>query len=59
MISSEGDQAANPQSGLLLFVAAHVAVALFDPPANGAFTIVIGTIYNLTAIRILPGAIEG
>lgn len=58
MISGPGDQAANVQSGLFLFIAAHGAVALFDPPANGAFAVVIRAIYHLISIFILPITIE-
>ncbi len=41
VVPGKGDQAANAKSRLLLFVAAHGAVTLFDPPTNGAFTMVI------------------
>ncbi len=37
-------QAANPKRGLGLFVAAHRAVALLDPPVNGAFAMVVGAV---------------
>ena len=55
---SPGDQAAYAKSRLHLFVAAHGAVAFFDPPANGAFTIVVGAVYDLISVFVLPSAIE-
>ena len=44
VIPGKGDQAADAKRGNSLLIAAHRAVAFFDPPANGAFTIVIGAI---------------
>jgi len=58
IIPSKGDQAAGPKSRLGLLVAAHRAVAFFDPPANGAFTMVVRAIYDLISILILPGTIK-
>lgn len=38
------DQAADDKSGVLVFAATNRALALFDSPANGAFTIIVAAI---------------
>src|SRR3972149_1637039 len=58
VIPSKGDQAANAKGGMRLLIAAHGAITLFDPPANGAFTIIVGAIQNHISIFILPITIE-
>ncbi len=44
VVPGQCDQAANAKSGAPLFVAAHRAVALFDPPSNGALTMIVSAI---------------
>jgi hypothetical protein len=47
------------KDGLCAFVPPHGAIALLDPPANGAFVGVVAPIQERLSLPIFPSAIEG
>src|SRR4030066_2590258 len=59
MITTIGDQAADIESGLTPLVTPPAAVAFLDPPTNGAFAGIVGTVQDFISLGILPGTIEG
>ena len=59
MIAAIGDQATDIQGRLNPFVAAHGAVAFFDPPADGAFGGVVGAIQDFATGRVFPVPVKG
>ena len=58
MITRISNQATDIQGRLGAFVAAHGAVAFFDPPTDGAFRGIVRAIQYLVSSGVFPSTIK-